>query len=55
MGDWRKLHDEELHKFYFSPNVIRMIKSRWMRWAGHITRMEKGGMHVGYWWESQKE
>jgi hypothetical protein len=38
-GDWRKLHNEELHDFYFSPNIIRMIKSRSMRWAGHVARM----------------
>jgi hypothetical protein len=35
-GDWRKLHNEELHKLYPSPNIIRMIKSRRMRWAGHV-------------------
>jgi hypothetical protein len=35
-GDWRKLHNEELHNLYSSPNVIRMIKSRRMRWAGHV-------------------
>jgi hypothetical protein len=38
-GDWRKLHNEELHNFYSSPNIIRLIKSRRMRWAGHIARM----------------
>jgi hypothetical protein len=38
--DWRKLHNEELHNLYFSPNIIRMIKSRRMRWAGHVARME---------------
>jgi hypothetical protein len=38
-GDWRKLHNEELHNLYSSPNIIRMIKSRRMRWAGHVTRM----------------
>jgi hypothetical protein len=32
-GDWKKLHNEELHKLYSSPNIIRMIKSRRMRWA----------------------
>jgi GH43 family beta-xylosidase len=38
IGGWRKLHDEELHNLYCSPNII-MIKSRWMRWAGHVARM----------------
>jgi hypothetical protein len=38
-GDWRKLHNEELHNLYSSPNIIRMIKSRRMRWAGHVARM----------------
>jgi hypothetical protein len=35
-GDWRKLHNEELHNMYSLPNIIRMIKSRRMRWAGHV-------------------
>jgi hypothetical protein len=35
-GDWRKLHNEELHNLYSSPSVIIMIKSRRMRWAGHV-------------------
>jgi hypothetical protein len=39
IGGWRKLHNEELHNFYFSPSIIRMIKSRRMRWAGHVARM----------------
>jgi hypothetical protein len=38
-GDWRKLHNEELHNLYSSPNIIRMIKSTRMRWAGHVARM----------------
>jgi hypothetical protein len=37
-GDWRKLHNEELQNLYSSPNIIRMIKSRRMRWAGHVAR-----------------
>jgi hypothetical protein len=40
-GDWRKLHNEELHNLYSSPNIIRMIKSRMMRWAGHVARIGK--------------
>jgi hypothetical protein len=38
-GCWRKLHIEELHNLYSSPRIIRMIKSRRMRWAGHVARM----------------
>jgi hypothetical protein len=38
-GDWRKLHNEELHNLYSSPNIIRMIKLRSMRWGGHVARM----------------
>jgi hypothetical protein len=38
-GDWRKLHNAELHNLYSSPCVIRLIKSRRMRWAGHVARM----------------
>jgi hypothetical protein len=45
-GGWRKLHNEELHNLYSSPSIIKIIKSRRMRWEG---------MHIGYWWESQKE
>jgi hypothetical protein len=38
-GDWRKVHIEELHRLYSSPSIIRMVKSRRMRWAGHVARM----------------
>jgi hypothetical protein len=38
-GEWRKLHNEELHNLYSSPDIIRQVKSRQMRWAGHIARM----------------
>jgi hypothetical protein len=38
-GGWRKLHNEELHDFYYSPTIIRIIKSRRMRWTGHVARM----------------
>jgi hypothetical protein len=37
VGGWRRLHNEELHNLYASPNIIRVIKSRIMRWAGHVT------------------
>jgi hypothetical protein len=39
VGGWRKLHDEKLHNLYSSPNIIRMIKSRRMEWAGHVECM----------------
>jgi len=39
-GEWRRLHDGELNDRYSSPNIIRMIKSRRMRWAGHVACME---------------
>jgi hypothetical protein len=55
MGDWRKLHNEELHNLYSSPNIIRMIKSRRMRWAGYVVRRGRSGMRIGYWWEIRKE
>jgi hypothetical protein len=39
MGSWRKLHNEELDNLYSSPNIIKIIKSRKMRWAGNVARM----------------
>jgi hypothetical protein len=41
IGDWRKLHSEEPCKFYFLPNIIRIIKSRRVRWAGHVAHIGK--------------
>jgi hypothetical protein len=38
-GDWRKLHNEELRNLYSSPDIIRQVRSRRMRWAGHVARM----------------
>jgi hypothetical protein len=40
-GDWRKLHNEELNDLYSSPIIVRVIKSRRMRWAEHVARMGK--------------
>jgi hypothetical protein len=54
-GDWRKQYNEELRSLYSSPNIIRIIKSRRMRWAGRVARRGERGLHIGYWWESQKE
>jgi hypothetical protein len=47
--------EEESFNLYSSPSLIRMMKSRRMRWAGHVACMEGKGMHIGFWWESQKE
>ena len=41
-GEWTRLHHEELHSLYRSPNIVRVIKSRRLRWAGHVARMEEG-------------
>jgi hypothetical protein len=41
-GSWRKLHNDELHNLYSSPNIIRVIKSRMVRWAGHVARIGEG-------------
>jgi hypothetical protein len=54
-GGWRKLRNEELHSLYSSPSIIRMIKSRRMRWAGHVARTRRIRMHKGFWRERQKE
>jgi hypothetical protein len=49
-GEWRKLHNEELHILYSSSNIIKQIKSRRMRWAGHVARIgeERRGTCTGF-------
>ena len=41
-GEWRKLHNEELSDLYSLPNIVRVVKSRRMRWTGHVARMGEG-------------
>jgi hypothetical protein len=55
-GEWRKLHNEELSDRYCLPTNVRVIKSRRMRWAGHVARMEeRKGVFTGCWWGSLRE
>jgi acyl-coenzyme A synthetase/AMP-(fatty) acid ligase len=48
--EWRRLHNNELYVFYTSPNFIRVIKSRRLRWAGHVARMGRVEVRTGFWW-----
>jgi hypothetical protein len=52
-GGWRKLHNEELHGLYSSPSIVKVIKARRMRWAGHVARMGGGeGCIQHFGWEA---
>jgi hypothetical protein len=54
-GEWRELHSEELSGLYSSPNIIRVIKSKGMRWVGHVARIARAEVFTGFWWEKLRE
>jgi hypothetical protein len=54
-GEWRKLHNEELHDLNSSPSIIRRFKARRMGWAGNVARMREKRNSYWCWWESQRE
>ena len=53
--EWRKLHNEELSDLYSSPNIVRVIKSRRLGWAGHVELMGKEEVYTGFWWGNLRE
>ena len=55
MGEWRRLHNEELNDLYFSPSIVWVIKWRRMRWAGHVARMGEERGCIGSWWGNGRE
>ena len=54
-GEWKRLHNEELNDLYSSPNIVRVIKSRRMRWTGHVARMGEERGCIGSWWGNRRE
>ena len=54
-GECRRLHNEELDDLYTSPNIVRVIKSRRMRWSGHVERMGGEMGCIGSWWGNRRE
>jgi len=55
MGGWRRLHNKKLNYLYSSPNIVRVIKSRRMRWAGHVAHMAEERGCIETWWGNRRE
>jgi hypothetical protein len=53
--EWRNIRNEKLNDLYCSPNIVRVIKLRKMRWAGHVARMMEGKMYIWFWWGNLRE
>ena len=53
--EWRKLHNGELNDLYWSPNIVRVIKSRRMRWAEHVASKGRGEVYTRFWWGNLRE
>jgi hypothetical protein len=53
-GEWRRLHNEELYALYL-PNIVWVIRSRRIKWAGHVERTGKGEVHIWFWWGNRRE
>ena len=54
-GKWRRLHNEELNDLYFSPNIVRVIKSRRIKWPGLVARMDEERGRIRSWWGKWRE
>ena len=54
-GEWRRLHNEELYALYSLPNIIRVNKSRRLRWAGHVARMGRVEEYIGFQWGNLRD
>jgi len=54
-GEWKRLHNKELNDMYSSPNIVRVINSRRMRWAGHVVRMGEERGRIVSWWGNRRE
>jgi hypothetical protein len=54
-GEWRKLHNQELNALYSAPTIVRVIKSRIMRWVRHVAWMGRGEICTRFWWGNLRE